>query len=106
VFKRGQEGELRLVLHPMVVAETVYVLRAHYKWTYPQLETALLDLIESGAFETVERALVERALALVTQHNLDFEDAYFDALAAQDDLDVASFDQTARQRLGARWFEP
>ena len=106
LLKRGEAGEVRLILHPVVVAEVVYILRAHYKWTYPQLETVLLQLIGSEAFETLERPLVEKALMAVTKHNVDFEDAYFDVLAEGQGWQVASFDQTARQRLGARWIEP
>lgn len=106
LLKRGEDGALRLILHPMVVAEVVYILRAHYKLTHEQIETVLLQLIGSGAFETLEPSLVERALLMVTRNNLDFEDAYFDALAEQQGWQVASFDQMARQRLGARWIEP
>lgn len=106
LLQRGEAGEVRLILHPMVVAEVVYILRAHYKWTYPQLETVLLQLIGSEAFETLERGVVEKALMAVTKYNVDFEDAYFDVLAEQQGWQVASFDQTARQRLGARWIEP
>lgn len=106
LLKRGEVGELRLILHPMVAAEVVYILRAHYKFTHEQLETVLLQLIGSGAFETLERPLVERALMMVTKHNIDFEDAYFDVLADVEGWLAASFDQTARNRLGARWIEP
>ena len=106
LLKRGEIDELRLILHPMVVAEVVYILRAHYKFTHEQLETVLLQLIGSGAFETLERSPVERALMMVTKHNIDFEDAYFDVLADGQGWLVASFDQTARDRLGVRWIEP
>ena len=43
---------------------------------------------------------------MVTKHNIDFEDAYFDVLADGQGWLVASFDQTARDRLGMRWIEP
>ena len=106
LLQRGESGEMRLILHPMVVAEVVYILRAHYKWTYPQLEKVLLQLIGSGAFETHERPLVEKALLTITKYNVDFEDAYFDVLAEQQGWQVASFDQAAKQRLGTRWIDP
>jgi predicted nucleic acid-binding protein len=106
LLKRGEVGEVRLILNAMVVAEVVYILRAHYKFTYEDIETILLQLIGSNAVETLERSVVERALMMVTRHNVDFEDAYFDVLADVQGWQVASFDETARKRLGARWIEP
>ena len=105
-LKRGEDGELHLILHPMVVAEVVYVLRAHYKYTHDQIETILLQLCNSKAIETLDRSLVERALLMLNQHNIDFEDAFFDVLCDQQGWQVASFDDTARKRLGPRWIEP
>lgn len=105
LLKRGQAGEVRLVLEPLTLADGVYVLKKQYAMSYADIESVLLKLFASGAVEVLERERCEIALALVVRHNVDFEDAYLAGIAQELGGGVASFDRHLN-RLGVDWLEP
>lgn len=105
LLARGQNGEARLLLEALALADIVYVLKKQYQMSYADIEAALLRLFASGAVEVVERQRCESALALQVRHNVDFEDAYLAVLAQELGGKVASFDRDFK-KLGAGWLEP
>ncbi|MER3556061.1 MAG: twitching motility protein PilT [Meiothermus sp.] len=105
LLKRGQAGEVRLVLEPLTLADVVYVLKKPYAMSYVDIESVLLKLFASGAVEVLERERCEIALALVVRHKVDFEDAYLAGIALELGGGVASFDRHLK-RLGVDWLEP
>lgn len=106
LFERAEAGELELVLHPLMIGEVVYILRAHYKWPLAQIEQALVLLFATESFQVVERGVLEQSLALMVQANSDFEDAYFAIQARAIGGGIASFDLKHSKRLGVDWLEP
>jgi uncharacterized protein len=106
LFQKSQKSNLELALQPLVVAEVVYILRAHYKYGYPEIEDILLKIIKNVPLQLTDASNVELALALCTQYNIDFEDAYLQALAQENQYGVFSFDTVALKRLGASWSQP
>lgn len=105
LLKRGQAGEVKLILEPLTLADVVYVLKKQYSMPYAEIEAILLQLFASGAVEVDKRSRCEAALALVVQYGVDFEDAYLVVIAREYAAGVASFDRHMR-RLGADWLEP
>jgi len=105
LLRRGQLGEMRLVLEPLTLADVVYVLKRQYGVAYAEIESILLRLFASGAVEIIERARCEAALARVVWHSVDFEDAYLAVLAQELGGGVASFDPHLK-RLGVDWLKP
>lgn len=92
LFEAGQRGEVRLLLHPAVVAEVVYVLEGHYGYAPRTTRDVISLLLETESFTCIDSDAVRAALELRTRHRVDFVDAFLSALAHARSESVASFD--------------
>lgn len=100
LFASAQAGRCTLVLHPLVVAECVYVLERHYGYERSRTRDELGLLFDTEAFDVVDAKVVRRALDARVNHRVDFVDAFLAERARQVGHSVASFDVDL-QRLGA-----
>jgi len=94
VFRRVADGQLGLIVTPIVVAELVYVARSLLGWTRKVTGQRLGPLLEADGLVLTEGPVVHHALALYsTRARLDFADAYLAACALElGPQAVASFD--------------
>jgi predicted nucleic acid-binding protein len=94
VFRRVADGQLGLIVTPIVVAELVYVARSLLGWTRQVAAQRLGPLLEADGLALTERPVLARALRLYGERSrLDFADAYLAALALEvGPPAVASFD--------------
>ena len=84
-----------LYLPDLVVAETVYVLESFYEAPRGQISEAMRSLIAYDAVETVDPALLLRAIEVYEIDRLDFAEAYLVACAESTGVgSVASFDKS------------
>ena len=84
LFRRVTEGELRLIVTPIVVAELVYVAESVLEWTRATTGKRLGELLEADGLEVREAASVARAVRLYgSTRSLDFADAYLAAAALE-----------------------
>ena len=108
LFARVERGEVRLVLDSLILAEVVFVLQSYYKAGRETIADALLDMINSGdGVETDRPALLNDALERYRRHpQVDFGDAMLGALAAEQNVPVASFDRDLDRFKDVVRFEP
>ena len=108
LFARAERGEVRLVLDSLILAEVVFVLQSYYKVGREAIADTLLDLINSGGgVETNRPALLNEALERYRRHpQVDFGDAMLGALAAAQNIPVASFDRDLDRFSDVTRFEP
>jgi predicted nucleic acid-binding protein len=94
VFRRVADGQLGLIVTPIVVAELVYVARSLLGWTRKVTAQRLGPLIEADGLVCTEGPVLARALRLFGERSrLDFADAYLAAAALEvGPPAVASFD--------------
>ena len=95
LFRRVADGQLSLILAPIVLAELVYVSSAVLGWQRSEVAERLVALIHADGLIVRERSVLRRALELFGRYRrLDFADAYLVALGlvAGPPL-VASFDR-------------
>jgi len=94
LFRRVAEGQLRLILTPIVVAELTYVAESLLGWTRRQAAAHLGHLLEADGIEAPEAATLRRALEMYgRRRRLDFADSYLAAVALEDGpARVASLD--------------
>lgn len=94
LFRRVADGQLSLVVTPVVVAELVHVARSLFGWTRRATAERLARLLEADGLVLAEARVIARALALLGERTrLDFADAYLAALALEvGPATVASFD--------------
>jgi predicted nucleic acid-binding protein len=88
------DGQLGLIVTPIVVAELVYVARSLLGWTRKVTANKLGSLLEADGLVLTEGPVLARALRLFGERSrLDFADAYLAACALElGPQAVASFD--------------
>jgi predicted nucleic-acid-binding protein len=87
--------ETELLVTDLVVAETVYVLESFYETPREQVAVALRSLIALASVETVDSALLLRALEVYEIDRIDFAEAYLVASAESTGVNrIASFDRS------------
>ena len=87
--------ETELLVTDLVVAEMVYVLESFYETPREQVAVALRSLIALASVETVDSALLLRALEVYEIDRIDFAEAYLVASAESTGVNrIASFDRS------------
>ena len=94
IFRRVAEGDLVLVVTPVIVAELVYVGLSLLGWTRAAAAERLGELLSADGLVVAEARTIQRALLLYKERSkLDFADAYLAAAALEvGPAAVASFD--------------
>lgn len=98
LFLRAHRGEVQLRLHPLVIAEVVFLLEG-FGVTRPTIFQKLLSLVLSDSVVMDQQHVVEEALLLYRDHNIDLVDAFLGALAAKGIHHVATFNIRDLQRI-------
>ncbi len=105
LIERAGRGELTLKIHPIAVAETVWVLESFYEYSKAEISGALLPLLSEHRLKVEESKSVLGALEIMAGSNVDFADALLAETARSRGESIASFDRDFR-RLGVGWREP
>ena len=104
LMSRAAEGEILMVIPVVVLAEVIWVLRSpHYGYKPARIASELQELVTGDGISMEGGDDVLEALALMTEHNVDFADAYLAAVAARRREPVATLDADLR-RLGVQLF--
>jgi predicted nucleic acid-binding protein len=105
LLERAEQGELALRIHPIVVAEMVWVLESFYGYSKEDISSALVPLLSNHGLKVEGARIVVRALEVMAEANVDFADALLAGVALSRGEGVASFDRDFR-RPGVEWQEP
>lgn len=105
LLEKAQRGEISLRVHPVVVAETVWVLESFYGYSREEISSALIPLLEQPALQIEGARTVVRALEAMAGNNVDFVDALLAETARSRSEGIASFDKDFR-KLDVEWREP
>lgn len=99
LLQRGEAGDLKLLLHSVSIAETVWVLQSYYRYGRDRIDEELRALLATGALTLIESQVIEAALRTMARQNVDFADALLAEHARARGQAVASFDSDFK-RLG------
>lgn len=105
LLENAEREGVPLRVHPVVVAETVWVLQSLYGYSKGEISGALTALLEQPALRVEGARTVTRALETMASSNVDFADALLAETARSHGEVVASFDRDFR-KLGILWREP
>jgi len=83
-----------LLLADLVVAECVYLLESFYELGRDRVADVMRAAIGLPNVETLDAALLHRALEVYEIDRLDFADAYLVAQAEATGVDIVSFDRS------------
>ena len=92
-------------MHPVVVAETVWVLESFYRYSKGEISSVLIPLLEQPALRVEGARSVIGALEVMSEGNVEFADALLAMTARSRGEGVASFDRDSR-KLDIEWREP
>lgn len=80
-FSAAQDGQIRLILIPITVAEVVWVLESFYGYPKDQIVTTISQFLHSEGLEVMNLDMLIQALSLYHEKNIDFADALLAASA-------------------------
>jgi predicted nucleic acid-binding protein len=101
VFSEAERHDLRLILTPLVLAESAHVFRSSYGVPKRAVGEALGKLLRVSTVDVVDRRLAEDVLDLCIRHpKLSVVDASILVEARRRNAGVASLDRLVR-RLGS-----
>ena len=93
LLQHARRGEIRLKVHPVVVAETVWVLQSFYGHSREGIADALVPLLTEHGLKVEGSSVVVRALESMAENNVDFADALLAESARSRSEGVVSFDE-------------
>ena len=94
-----------LRIHPVVVAETVWVLQSFYGHSGAEVAGVLVPLLTEHGLRVEGTGVVVGALERMAETNVDFADALLARTARSRDEGIVSFDADFR-KLDVSWHEP
>ncbi len=106
LMRSAEDGEVLLVLSPLVVAEIVWVLKSFYQRSLGDIAEVLIPLLSADGVEVQEKEILIGAIELARDKNVDFVDAVLALEAARDGETVCTFDAKDFKRLPATWTSP
>lgn len=93
LFARADNGELELVVDPMVIAEAVWVLSSFFGFGHKDIAPILQTFLLSNGILSSDKLDLLRALTLYEEKNIDFTDAFLAARMMKDRIaEIYSFD--------------
>lgn len=97
----------RLLLADLILAECVYVLESFYEVQRSRVALLMRSALALPSIETVNAALLLRALEVYETNRVDFAEAYLVALAEASGLgEIASFDRSLDRVVSVTRREP
>lgn len=107
LFGKSDHGEFELVLDPLVIAESIFVLTAFYEKGRKEVAKSMELLVNSLGVHCAQK----KATALALQHfqrtpKAHWVDCYLAALSQLEDAPVASFDRDFDKLDGATRLDP
>jgi predicted nucleic-acid-binding protein len=97
LLQSAKKGEILLKVHPVVVAETVWVLQSFYGHSRDDIAGVLIPLLTEHGLRVEGSNIVVRALESMAENNVDFADALLAESARSRGEGVASFDKDFRK---------
>ena len=93
LFRACDDGMLKLIILPVVLAECVFVLESFYKHGREQISAALVVLISSGGVELADPSVYREALDRYGKSNAHFVDCVIASYALAHNLAISTFDE-------------
>jgi predicted nucleic acid-binding protein len=93
-FSAAQDGQIRLIITPIIVAEVVWVLESFYGYSNEQIAITTIQFLHSDGLEVIDLNILIQALSVYHEKNIDFADALLAASAlSRGPTPIYSFDR-------------
>ena len=74
-FSAAQDGQICLIITPIILAEVVWVLESFYGYAKEKIAVTIIQFLYSDGLEVMELDILIQALSLYHEKNIDFADA-------------------------------
>ena len=93
-FSAAQDGQICLIITPIIVAEVVWVLESFYGYSKEQIAVTIIQFLYSEGLEVMDLDILIQALSLYHEKNIDFADALLAVSAlSRGPIPIYSFDR-------------
>jgi uncharacterized protein len=100
LFQRASEGEVRLLLPTLALAQVVWTLESFYRASRTYITNVTEALLATPGVISPEPRVIRRCAEIYSAYNLEIVDAYLVALAEETKtLTVATFDRRHFRRF-------
>lgn len=109
LFERAVEGELTLLLHPLIVAECCCVLESkRYGYSKKEIADTFNQIISASGIKTIEKETIQKALFGYSNDNVDFVDAFLSAVVegSKEIHSTVTWNVKDFRKLGAEFYTP
>jgi len=97
IFRQAEKTKMTLVILPIIVAESCYVLSSYYKKTHDEIADTMESLLSPGWLEIEHRDAL-RGMWDWYRQGMHFVDSYLLALAKYEKVELLSFDKKLMKR--------
>lgn len=92
-FKNAAKGKFAIKLNELIVAECLWVLISHYKYSKEQAVGALRQLILREEFKIRDKVLINESLVFYLENNISWVDSYLYCQSKSNGLELITFDE-------------
>jgi predicted nucleic-acid-binding protein len=90
---QAQAGHLIIEIHPLILAEVLFVLESYYAQPREKIAFVLNTFLDTPGIRIDEETRIREALRRYVEKNVSFIDAYLAALGAETSYEIFSFDR-------------
>lgn len=96
-LEQAEKQKMVLILMPFIVLELEYVLRKVYNLKRERRNQILQNLVKAQTLHIVDRSILNEAIELYSQKNIDLTDILLYIYSQQNHATVLSFDKDFRK---------
>jgi len=76
LLEQAKQGKVKLITNEVIIAELVWVLESVYDLKKPDVYKLISSVINTPNFNVINRNIINEALAVYVNKNIDYVDAY------------------------------
>jgi uncharacterized protein len=104
LLKRAKQGQVKLIVNELIIAEIVWVLESVYEMKKGQISKLLEAMFNTHNLEIPNRTVLKGAAEIYKEKNIDFIDAYtVSYMKVKGITKLCSFDKKHMKRID--WIE-
>ena len=105
-FKSIEQNKIAVELKLIVLFQTIFVLKSHYKVPKDRMIDAIVRLLKFKGLKIKEKRIVERMLEIWCSNNIEIVDAYLIASLEKDSQNILYSYDTDFDRFEINRIEP
>jgi len=107
LMARVEDNQEEIYLPEVALCDVVWTLKSFYKWPTDKIRRFVLTLLSLNGVRMRRKGLVQNAILLFADHNIDFSDALIAAeVLERETTEIYTYDRDFRRIAGIIRLEP